>query len=200
MSILTEVLPESVSIGGLKYPIDTDFRTWVLLEELLLDETITQSEKAALALELVYPVPVPPFLIEDALEGIFWFYSLNKGVQRSDSEGQEESTGTAVYSYEHDAEYIYAAFLEQYGIDLTSTDLHWWKFRALLKSLGEDTLFVKIMGYRAMEISADMPAKQKVFYTKMKKLYALPVSRAEEEKANAIEEALLNGGDLSGLL
>ena len=34
----------------------------------------------------------------------------------------------------------------------------------------------------------------------MKKLYAIPLPKSEQEKISAIEEALMNGGDLSGLL
>ena len=36
-----------------------------------------------------------------------------------------------------------------YGIDLAYDKVHWWKFKALLKSLKDDTEFVKIKGYRA---------------------------------------------------
>ena len=45
-----------------------------------------------------------------------------------------------------------------------------------------------------------MPEGQRDFYRRMKELYALPLPRDEEEKQAAIEEALLNGGDLSGIL
>ena len=37
-------------------------------------------------------------------------------------------------------------------------------------------------------------------YSKMKKLYALPATKEESKRQNLIEEALLNGGDLSGIL
>ena len=31
--------------------------------------------------------------------------------------------------------------------------LHWWKFKAMFKSLKEDTEIVKIMRYRSMDLS-----------------------------------------------
>ena len=36
--LLTEPLPDTVEVGALKLPIDTDFRTWIKLEALLLEE------------------------------------------------------------------------------------------------------------------------------------------------------------------
>lgn len=199
MNILVDVLPETVKLGGLVYPIDTDFRTWIQLEALLLDEEFTQQEKAGLALELVFLAPVPFFLQGEALEQIFWFYTGGKKGKMPEA-ADDEAAGQRIFSYEEDSGYIYAAFLEQYGVDLTSADLHWWQFSALLKSLNPDTLFVKIMGYRSMQITADMSAAQREFYNKMKKIYALRGPKDEDEKKAAVENALLNGGDLSGIL
>ena len=90
--------------------------------------------------------------------------------------------------------------MEQYGVDLQDTPLHWWKFRAMFKSLRDDTEFRKIMGYRAVQITSSMTQSQKDFYTKMKQEYALPVSRDEAQKNQDIADALMNGGDLSKLL
>ena len=109
-------------------------------------------------------------------------------------------TSDLVYSFEHDAQYIYAAFMEQYGIDLTEEDMHWWKFRALFRSLNESTKFVKIMGYRSIEISPSMSKQQRMFYENMKELYALPASQKEQDRQDAIVAALMGDGDVSGLL
>ncbi len=197
--LLTEPLPDTVEVGALKLPIDTDFRTWIKLEALLLEEELSQGDKMILALELIYPNPVPPFFIAEALEKVFWFYTCGK--EAKESEGAEDTEeGEAAFSYEADAPYLYAAFLEQYGIDLIDTPLHWWKFQALMKGLNPNSLFVKIMGYRKIKLTADMPAEKREFYSKMKKLYALPATKEESKRQNLIEEALLNGGDLSGIL
>ena len=96
-----------------------------------------------------------------------------------------------IYSFEHDAEYIYAAFLDQYGIDLQDIEhLHWWKFRALFKGLKEDTLISKIMGYRSIEITNNMSDSEKKYYRKMKQIYALPDNRTQEEKERAFTNAI----------
>lgn len=51
-----------------------------------------------------------------------------------------------------------------------------------------------------LKITDDMPESQKSFYRKMKRMHALPLPKGEEELQDAIEEALMNGGDLTGIL
>ncbi|MDW0092794.1 bacteriophage Gp15 family protein [Clostridioides difficile] len=201
MNMLVDILPESVEIDGKEYKINTDFRISILFEILIQDNSISDEEKGENALLLYYPVI--PANTTMAIEKIIWFYSCGKKENNVD-DGYQGGTGSSksqIYSYDHDDEYIYSAFLGQYGIDLQDIEkLHWWKFKALFKSLKEDTEIVKIMGYRAMDISGDMPKAQKDFYRKMKKIHAIPLPQNEVEKINEIEKALLNGGDISNLL
>ncbi|CEK40343.1 bacteriophage Gp15 family protein [Clostridioides difficile] len=201
MNMLVDILPESVEIDGKEYKINTDFRISILFEMLIQDNSISDEEKGENALLLYYPVI--PANTTMAIDKIIWFYSCGKKENNVDDgyQGGAGSSKSQIYSYDHDDEYIYSAFLGQYGIDLQDIEkLHWWKFKALFKSLKEDTEIVKIMGYRAMDISGDMPKAQKDFYRKMKKIHAIPLPQNEVEKINEIEKALLNGGDISNLL
>ncbi|WP_461197385.1 bacteriophage Gp15 family protein [Clostridioides difficile] len=201
MNMLVDILPESVEIDGKEYKINTDFRISILFEMLIQDNSISDEEKGENALLLYYPVI--PANTTMAIDKIIWFYSCGKKENNVDDgyQGGAGSSKSQIYSYDYDDEYIYSAFLGQYGIDLQDIEkLHWWKFKALFKSLKEDTEIVKIMGYRAMDISGDMPKAQKDFYRKMKKIHAIPLPQNEVEKINEIEKALLNGGDISNLL
>ena len=45
-----------------------------------------------------------------------------------------------VLDFAIDADYIYAAFMEQYGIDLLTARLHWYSFNALLHGLHDTEL------------------------------------------------------------
>ena len=191
MNILIDVLPEYVEIDGIEYKINTDFRIGIMFELLIQDNTLTDMEKVEIALNLYYPeIPHDPI---QALEKILWFYRCGKEYDaESPQEGTEGTTQQqAIYSFEHDAEYIYAAFLDQYGIDLQDIEhLHWWKFRALFKGLKEDNLIVKIMGYRAIKIDDSMTDSEKKFYRRMKKIYALPDNRTQEEKERDFTNAI----------
>lgn len=191
MNILIDVLPKHVEIDGIEYKINTDFRIGIMFELLIQDNTLTDMEKVEIALNLYYPeIPHDPI---QALEKILWFYRCGKEYDAESS--QEDTEGTtqqqAIYSFEHDAEYIYAAFLDQYGIDLQDIEhLHWWKFRALFKGLKEDNLIVKIMGYRAIKIDDNMTDSEKKFYRRMKRIYALPDNRTQEEKERDFTNAI----------
>ena len=123
-------------------------------------------------------------------------------ISKSKGNGKGKSV-TQIYSFEYDDDYIYAAFMDQYNIDLQDIDyLHWWKFKAMFKSLKEDNEIVKMMGYRSMDLSKVKDKEQKAYYKKMKDLYKIPtqISKDEEEKLKEIEKVLQNGGDLSELL
>ena len=175
-----------------KLKIRTDFRETIKFELLMQDKTINENDKIKMVLNLYY---YNPHEIEDkkkAIEDILRFYKGGKQDKKRnvDDEKDDNSKQKQIYSYEFDAEYIYSAFMEQYKIDLNSIKyLHWWKFKALFLSLNEEVLFSKIMGYRAMNINSIKDKEMKKFYKKMKKIYALPDMRTEEEKENDFAEA-----------
>lgn len=197
MNLLIDELPESLTVCGRAYKIRTDFRISLLYEILMQDETMTFDERCQAALDLYY-YEIPPDG-EEAMMAVIWFYS--GGRQQSAAPAKGGKKQKQIYSFEHDDAYIYAAFLQQYGIDLNSIPhLHWWKFSALFQAIDSKCQFSKIMGYRAMDISPDMPQKQREFYREMQELYKLPIPEKEQEALDAIEEALLSGGDLTEVL
>jgi len=199
MNILVDLLPLTVKIEGIEYDINSDFRTSMLFELMMNDNELDDEQKIINAIELYYSeVPTD---INIAVEQILWFYRCGKDVKTSSGNGKGKSA--QIYDFEFDDDYIYSAFLDQYNIDLQDIDnLHWWKFKALFKSLKEDNEIVKIMGYRSTDLNKIKDKEEKAHYKKMKDLYKIKsqVSKDETEKLESIEEALQNGGDLSKLL
>lgn len=202
MNLLMNKAPDCVRVSKKKIYLKTDFRTSIRFELLMMDETKSDEEKLRQALKLYYgDYRFSPALLEEAVEGIIWFYTGGKKSSKAKKQKSESrSRLSRVYDYEHDADYIYSAFLQQYNVDLQDQQLHWWKFKAMFRALTDQCEFVKIMGYRSIEINNNMTKSQKEFYQKMKKLHALPLPKGEEEKKQAIEEILLNGGDLSAVI
>lgn len=197
-NILLDILPETVDIDGIEYRINSDFRISILFELLMQDDELGKRQKLVQGLQLYYPEI--PHNVTMAVDKMIWFYRCGK---ETESGGHGSGSGRAkqIYSFEHDDDYIYAAFLEQYGIDLQDIEeLHWWKFRALFKGLSEDTEFVKIMGYRSVKINSKMSKEQREFYKKMQSIHALPITDAERKADELLTEALLNGGDITGLV
>jgi hypothetical protein len=195
MNLLTDVAPRSVEIEGQSYAFDADFRNCIKFENLMFDPEIPDDTRAVLALNLFYPVI--PQNVPEAFQRILWFYAAGQESEKGQSRGNRQKR---IYSLEYDADYIFAAFLADYRIDLNEIDfLHWWKFRALFSGLKPDNLICKIMEYRAADTNR-MKGEERKFYQKMQRLYALPVPREEREKCDDIADALMRGGDISEVL
>ena len=180
-NILLDRLPEFTK-NGLK--IRTDFRESIKFELLMQDNNIDEKNKIELALNLYYYDLSKITNIEQAINDIIWFYTCGKHKNNVDSNKKEENDNNKqIYSYEFDDEYIYSAFLEQYNIDLNNIKyLHWWKFKALMNSLNENTQFCKIMSYRIIDLSKIKNKDEKTYYSKLKKIYSLPDMRSVEQK------------------
>lgn len=208
MNILMDDLPVTVPLAGKMFPINTDYRTGILFEQLLLDPLMPDDEKLNTVLVLYYGKNIFSMLVDmdtvqDALNGIMWFYRCGTDMDTvdPDTEDDEEPSGKdPPFSYEHDAGYIYAAFIEAYGIDLTKNRLHWWQFRALFLGLPETVLFCKIMGYRTMEIPPKMSKDKKRFYQRMKRIYKLPEPAERVRLEKELNAILEQGGDISQLM
>lgn len=204
MNIILDSLPETVFIDNKEYPINSDFRTSILYEIMMQDTSLSDEKKVLKALELYYPKI--PYDINAAIDNLIWFYNCGKRTEvkkaiEEEKEDEYDTNQKIVYSFEYDADYIYAAYLSQYNIDLEKIEnLHWWKFRAMFNGLDEKCEFVKIMGYRSVKINNKMSKREKEFYRKMKRIYALPVSDDVQERHDAITKALMNGEDLTGLI
>ena len=175
MNILTEKLPDSVTVKGIAFPIKTDFRTWIRFSEIM-SGVEERAERLTKAIRLVYGC-LPPSL-EETVTGMLDFFAAN--AERDSS--TKKTTSRRVYDFTHDAGLIISAFRQQYGIDLLESNIHWYEFRALLAGLTEDTLFVKVIGYRSINLSDIKDKDRKDFYRKMKEVYRLPDNRTEEER------------------
>ena len=186
MSILTEKSPDFLVIQGIECPVHSDFRTWMKVSSLF--------EKVAEDISVIPDIfklifdKLPPNLLE-ALSEIMKFYSHSPIGAKKQSKKQAD-TQKKYFCFEYDADLIYSAFCQQYHIDLCDTDMHWWKFKALLNGLTEDTQFVKVMQYRSVDLAKIKDKDQKRFYANMKALYQLPDNRSEEEKEKRLNSAL----------
>lgn len=205
MNILIDELPYTVTVSGHQIPINTDYRTGIFFEQCLNDLTLTDDEKLSQVLEMYYGEEMIPLLtnietVQEALQGIMWFYRCGAEETAEPDTGSDSSGKDPPFSYEHDAAYIYAAFVEAYNIDLTKNRLHWWQFRALFLGLPDTVLFSKIIGYRTMEIPNKMPKAQKRFYQRMKRIYKLPDPPEKVRLEKELEAILANGGDISQLM
>lgn len=201
MNILIDDIdyPNQAEVNGKIYEIRTNFRHSILFELMMQDSSLSSTEKVRKGLALYYPVT--PDDLSAAVDSALWFYRCGKEDTTVQKRMAARRGKNPIYSFEHDAGLIYAAFLLAYNIDLQDIQyMHWWRFRYLFNSLPKDCEFVRAMEYRSIDINDKMPKEQKDWYKKMKRMYALPLSKEEDDRQNAIVNALLNGGDMTGVL
>ena len=175
MSILTETLPDHLVISGKKCRIRTDFKTWLKFSEII-SENEPETEKTLKILPLIF-FELPPNL-HDAFVAMGGFYAREQKSKGKGGNGKNK----AVYDFEYDADLIYAAFMQQYGVDLCDSEMHWWKFKALFNGLSEDTHFTKVVQYRGMDLSKIKDKEMRAQYMRLKGAYRLPERRSEAQR------------------
>lgn len=171
---ITGILPETVVIDGTTYPIRCDFRIGMQFERIYGSKLVDR-DKIVRLLQMYYSEI--PENIPEAINQMLWFYRCGEPEEKEEDKNkrqryQRRNSKDPAYSFAQDAPYIYAAFKEQYGIDLTEVEMHWWKFMALFESLNEDTKMSRIMYYRKVSTSG-LPKEKRAFLNEMKKLYKI---------------------------
>lgn len=180
LNLLLDQPPRSVFINGKEWAINSNFYIGIKFEMLIQDKDVKGYELCARALSLYYPTP--PDDPGEALSKALWFYSCGRETPHAGSQGDS----VQAYSFDDDDNLIYAAFLDQYGVDLSDIPyLHWWKFQAMFENLRPDHKFCQVMHYRTAKIDRKWPKAQRDFYTDMKKRYAI---RGAEKKKITLAE------------
>lgn len=201
MSTLTNSFPTSVTVNGVEYSIHADFRTVLRCFEIQGQKQKLSESELLDMLKLFYNINQLT-ATEDHVNKMFWFFSC--GREKEKKKFPRKIAGIndkQPFDFEEDADLIYAGFMQQYGIDLQESNMHWWKFMILLENLGSGTRLQKVMEYRTVDTNnKDMSKKEKDFYKAMQRYYGLDRVPEKSEKIKRIEEALLNGEDVSKLL
>ena len=174
-------LPESVEVDGSLYAINTSFKYFLRFIELLGDKEAKPKD-----FDFMYKSKKPQAR-ESGLIALVQFCNPPQFLPRTD---KLESSGEKAVDYAIDADYIFAAFMERYGIDLVESDMHWYKFQALFKGL-HDTKLNEIIGYRLWENTSGKRDAYTRQMEKLKSAWELPQESDEEDEDLKAFEALL---------
>lgn len=169
-SILFDSLPETALIDDIVYPINYGYRAIMAIEIEMFGEN-NDEQKLLNALNIFYLRNIPGNC-QKAVDFLLWFHAC--GIKKKNGSGGRAKVGRG-YCFKQDAPLIYAAFREQYGIDLRRTcsrDLHWWEFSAMMESLNDNVKMAKVMYWRTCDLKG-LPKEQKQFVKKMRDIYAL---------------------------
>lgn len=176
---------DSVEIDGMTYAIDLSFDNVLRVFDLLNDDEVGDMDKTEIGLLMLINDELEEYDIQEKIDIFVEVFKSTIGKEAEenqplDIEGNpmpaEYSDNKKVYSIKEDAEYIYASFYQDYGIDLIEMQgkLHWNKFKALLGGLRKDTRFKEVVEIRQMDLpSGKGNQKQREQVKKLKKQYAL---------------------------
>lgn len=136
------VLPSSIEVDGDIFSIHTDFHFWIDFCQLLKKEEFEYIDLLFIFSDLKH-IPENPQKAITAL--IDFAYPKNELPRISGSQ-----SNNILYDWILDGDLIFAAFMQQYHIDLCETKMHWHKFLALFNGL-QNTRLDEIMGYRSYD-------------------------------------------------
>lgn len=174
INLKTKELPETIKANDKLFLIYTDFRIWLSFPKRI--KNLESGDWSGYKGLFSGAVPWPT---EEVLGALGAFYNPSREIPRSDGSGE------ILLDVDVDADYIYAAFLQVYGIDLIEADMHWHKFSALLASLPQGTMLMDIIGYRGYKGNSKDPEYKRLM--RLKGMWALPQPVSKEEK-EAMEE------------
>ena len=194
MNILTDKLPESVELFGTTVPVRADHRSCIrAIVALLDDDTLDNDEAVCVAFRAFYVRE--EFWMRFPEEALAAETEFLRGAPVPALPGQKSgggATGERAYSFLYDQTAIYAAFWQQYRIDLARDTLHWWQFKALLDHLHGNHM-AEIMCKRTAQEESGMNSEQKKQLRKEKALWRLPALAQETRQADAVAQALMSG-------
>lgn len=177
-----QALPVSVEVGGRPVPVHTDFRVGVAIEQ-----ECTAEEPDMLGLLEAFYMGKIPSPVEEAAQKMFEFYSHQDREDGKESDGAHKKRS---YDFSQDADALLSSFLDAYGLDLSTAQIHWWTFKRLLSNLPPETPFMRRLYYRTADLKKLSKSERK-HVEKMRRLYALKVPEQAGKSAEELDREFL---------
>ena len=195
---LSRKLTDKLVIDDEEFPLNLSFDNVLRLFEMWRDEDVPEFVKPHFGIRILTGETLEDFTVEEmsevfnevfeehislsTVEDNHVEYDLaGNPMKTTASNGKQEQ---APYDIRYDGDYIYASFLQAYGIDLFDVqgDLHWKKFNALLSGLPEGTKFMEVIKIRKWKPQKGDSAEYKEEMRRLQKDYALPYEIIEEDE------------------
>lgn len=195
---LSRKLTDTLVIDDEEFPLNLSFDNVLRLFEMWRDEDVPEFVKPHFGIRILTGETLEDFTVEEmsevfnkvfeehislsTVEDNHVEYDLaGNPMKTTASNGKQEQ---APYDIRYDGDYIYASFMQAYGIDLFDVqgELHWKKFNALLSGLPEGTKFMEVIKIRKWKPQKGDSAEYKEEMRRLQKDYALPYEIIEEEE------------------
>lgn len=195
---ISRKLTDKLVIDDEEFPLNLSFDNVLRLFEMWRDEDVPEFVKPHFGIRILTGETLEDFTVEEmsevfnevfeehislsTVEDNHVEYDLaGNPMKTTASNGKQEQ---APYDIRYDGDYIYASFLQAYGIDLFDVQgkLHWKKFNALLSGLPEGTKFMEVIKIRKWKPQKGDSAEYKEEMRRLQKDYALPNDIIEEDE------------------
>ena len=191
--------PEYVKVGDKKYKINTDFRVAIECNNIAQDDSIGNTERP---LAIIYKLFGDEGLDnsqdwDKLLELAIKYLTLNK-----DTSGVDNNTEIDM-DFSEDMDYIEASFMSDYGIDLTTEKMHFWKFYTLLEGLSNSELgnccvLNRVRNLRTFDLSQIKDSKERERLAKAKEMVSLKNDKHEVELTEQQKESMRKLDEIIG--
>lgn len=184
MGFLTDIPVTRISTEKADITVIPAFDVVLEVQQLFREERLTEWEKLDTALKMLVKNEwnLKLFSANEKAELLNEIYNRCISMKRRP---EIRKSPVPILDFEEDGEYIYASFMQDYGVDLIDMQgkLSWRKFIALFDGLSEDTKIKRVMKIRGMELPAFTGKNQKQIQDilELKSYYALPVRGGGEQ-------------------
>lgn len=190
--ILCDSLPGTVRVNdnGDMAAISTRVSTAICCIRRMRQPGISQQDIMEYVCRVKYHVPVT----EQVFSALMDFIS-GPPVTETKKEGKAAEASPQVLDFEQDADLIVCAFQQAYGIGLEElTDMHWWRFLALLSGLPEETRLMQTIKIRTMRVNPKDPPEVREAKRKAKAAVALRDTRTPAQRKADVQAQMNNLG------
>lgn len=175
-------LPNTLEVNGRLFSIYTDFRVWLRFEISLAEHR----DAGEIDVSYIFKNERPLYC---SVRDLLVFARPERPLPKS----TRGTSDAIILDYRIDADLIYSAFMQQYGIDLLEVEeMHWHKFLALIHGL-KGTRLDDVMGYRCYKKQTD---KRIDPYEELREAWAIekPLTAEEQEELDHFNK-LFGGGE-----
>lgn len=202
MSFITEIPVETVLFEGKKYKVNPAFDVILDIQRLYKENELSAVDKLETALQMLGISRLRLLILnpEEKSKLLELIYEQCVNVK---PRPQTKKSKQPVLDFDEDAEYIYASFMLDYGIDLVELrgQLSWRKFIYLFQGLSNKSKIREVMRIRDMDLPKPTKYNQKEIQNiiELKSYYALPVHGGGGQDGldrlfNTLESLATNGG------
>lgn len=174
------VLPKSLKVGGIQYPIETDYRNIMVFLAACSDPEFSPKERMEILMRRLYRDGLDKISkdhMEEAILRAKWF------VDCGQEEDGKKST-KKVMDWEQDEAILFPAINKIAGMETRAAPyIHWWTFSGYFMEIEEGT-FSTVLGIRQKKAKGKKLEKwEQEFYRNNKKLCDVRSRYTAEEQA-----------------